>query len=92
LYKYYIQSDDSEVNISFEVKSGTKSVTIGIYDEQGRMLKTLLSETIYSDGLHFYNSRLDFLLTGMYFLRIEIGNVIYFEKINLEIRKKMLYS
>jgi len=70
-----------EINITFEVKSGTKSVTIGLYDEQGRTLKTLLSETIYSEGLHICNSRLDFLPSGMYFLRIEIGNISYFEKI-----------
>jgi len=72
-----------EINISFEITGGTNAVSIDLYDAQGRILKTLLSETIYNEGLHFSNSRLDFSV-GIYFLRIEIGNKSYFEKIIIE--------
>jgi len=70
----------AEINISFEITGGTSAVSIGLYDEQGRMLKTLLSETIYSEGIHIHNSNVN-LPTGMYFIFTTINNKIYTDKI-----------
>jgi hypothetical protein len=41
-----------ELNISFEITEGVKSVSIVVCDEEGRVLETLLSDRMYMAGSH----------------------------------------
>jgi len=69
-----------ELNISFEIKDGIETVSIQIVSEQGQFIETLLSDAIYTEGIHNFNSKLN-LPTGMYFLQLKINKTNYFEKI-----------
>ena len=71
---------NKHLTISFEIIEGTKPVSISIYNEQGQILETLLSERIYTEGTHILDAKID-LPAGMYFVLVKINKNLYFDKI-----------
>jgi hypothetical protein len=86
-----VEKTEREINVfpnpsdgRFQLKlehDGTEKVSAKVFDITGKLVKNISEDLVTEDSSVTANINLDSPKSGIYFLRIEIGNQVYTKKI-----------